>query len=115
MGLRELWRQFAASGGDGLPPVDGKNLKRRKIYFSGEVQAVGFRYRCKIHADQLGVTGWCMNLSDGRVKGEFQSDDAHLDALIRAMENEPWITITHMEVTSLPVEPGEREFTVDYF
>ena len=98
-----------------LPPVDKSRLERRRIYFSGEVQGVGFRYRCMLHARELEVTGFAQNLLDGRVRAEFQSDGEHIDALIAALQREPWIRITHMEVTQRPVEPEEREFVVDYY
>ena len=98
-----------------LPPVDKSKLVRKRIYFSGEVQGVGFRYRCIIHAKELGVTGFAQNLLDGRVRAEFQSDQRHIDALIEALKQEPWIEISGMEVSERPLEPGEREFVVDYF
>ena len=98
-----------------LPPVDRKNLIRRRIYFSGEVQGVGFRFRCMNHAKDLGVTGFAQNLLDGRVRAEFQSDAAHIDELIRRLEREPWIRIDDMQVTDRPLEPKEKGFIVDYF
>ena len=116
MRIRDLFsRFFPKKREESLPPVDKSMLLRERIYFSGEVQGVGFRYRCLIHAQKLGVTGFAQNLLDGRVRAEFQSDRQHIDALIEALGQEPWIRITHMEVTERPVEPGEQGFTVDYF
>ena len=117
MTWKDFWNRFAYRSREGrpLPPVDRKNLVRRRIYFSGEVQGVGFRYRCMNHARELGVTGFAQNLLDGRVRAEFQSDEAHIQALLAALEQEPWIQITDMEITPRPVEPGERDFIVDYF
>lgn len=37
-------------------------------YISGKVQNVWFRATTKEKADQLGLTGWVRNLSDGRVE-----------------------------------------------
>ena len=45
---------------------------RQHIYFSGRVQAVGFRFRAQMNATQLGLTGWVRNLFDGRVEAEVE-------------------------------------------
>ena len=47
---------------------------RQHIYFSGRVQAVGFRFRAQMNATQLGLTGWVRNLFDGRVEAEVQGE-----------------------------------------
>ena len=57
--------------------VDRQSLARRKVYYQGRVQGVGFRWKtCKI-AQQFDVQGYVSNLPDGRVKlvGEGQSDE----------------------------------------
>ena len=41
-------------------------MVRKHIYFSGDVQGVGFRYRSCYIAQSLGLTGWVENLWDGR-------------------------------------------------
>ena len=48
---------------------------RWHVYFSGEVQAVGFRYTAMLYARDLGLTGWVKNLYDGRV--EMEADFLH--------------------------------------
>ena len=40
---------------------------RKHIYFSGQVQGVGFRYRATNAARANDLTGWVDNLWDGRV------------------------------------------------
>ena len=53
---------------------------RQHIYFSGRVQAVGFRFRAQMNATQLGLTGWVRNITDIEVedipveKGERRFD-----------------------------------------
>ena len=49
-------------------------MVRKHIYFSGDVQGVGFRYRSCYIAQSLGLTGWVENLWDGRVEMEVQGD-----------------------------------------
>ena len=47
---------------------------RKHIYFSGQVQGVGFRYRATNAARANGLTGWVDNLWDGRVEMEVQGE-----------------------------------------
>ncbi|MFH7563978.1 MULTISPECIES: acylphosphatase [Oceanimonas] len=40
----------------------------RKIWVSGRVQGVSFRYYTQCEAERLGVSGYARNLPDGRVE-----------------------------------------------
>ena len=51
-------------------------MVRKHIFFSGDVQGVGFRYRSFYIAQSLGLTGWVENLWDGRVEMEVSSPSA---------------------------------------
>jgi acylphosphatase len=42
--------------------------KQVHVLYAGRVQGVGFRYTAREVADEIGVTGWAKNLSDGRVE-----------------------------------------------
>jgi acylphosphatase len=42
------------------------------IFFSGRVQGVGFRYQTLQVAKEFEVSGWVMNLPDGRVQLEVE-------------------------------------------
>ena len=44
------------------------NNVRREVYFSGQVQGVGFRFAVMRLAANLEVTGFVRNLPDGRVQ-----------------------------------------------
>ena len=41
---------------------------RLRVYYSGHVQGVGFRYSVKQLSLEFDVTGWVKNLPDGRVE-----------------------------------------------
>ncbi len=45
----------------------------------GKVQGVGYRRFVKGCADMLGLSGWCMNLDDGRV-------EVHAEGILEDME-----------------------------
>ncbi|MCP4082453.1 MAG: acylphosphatase [Planctomycetaceae bacterium] len=43
-------------------------LERWYVFFTGQVQGVGFRYTAIQCSKQHPITGWIQNLSDGRVQ-----------------------------------------------
>lgn len=45
---------------------------RRKLRYTGRVQAVGFRFTAQGWAQARGLTGWVANLADGDVMLEVQ-------------------------------------------
>jgi acylphosphatase len=64
-------------------------VERRRVYYSGRVQGVGFRFTAERLAQRFAVSGWVRNLDDGRVEvvaeGEPSELDAYLDAIATAM------------------------------
>jgi len=44
------------------------SYKRLHIFYSGQVQGVGFRYTARTIASNLGLVGWVRNLMDDRVE-----------------------------------------------
>jgi acylphosphatase len=64
-------------------------LHRRRVWYSGRVQGVGFRFTCERLAAGFPVAGFVRNLPDGRVEllveGENQAVSDFLDAIEREM------------------------------
>ncbi len=85
-------------------------MVRKHIYFSGMVQGVGFRYRVKQYAMELGLTGWVANLWDGRVEMEVQGEEKLIMALVQRMYAERYVQITGIESEDIPVVQGEKRF-----
>ena len=73
------------------------------MVFSGQVQGVGFRYRAYIIAREIGLTGWVMNLDDGRVEMEVQGRDEEILQLTTRLRTSRWIEITGLEEEQLPL------------
>lgn len=90
-------------------------MSRKHIYFSGRVQGVGFRFHCQMHAQEFGLSGWAKNLYDGRVEVEVQGNEMNITRFIRALQNQRFVHIDHVEMTDIPEKKGERGFRVSYY
>ena len=57
-------------------------MKRRRmhIFYSGNVQGVGFRYTVKSVTNGFECSGWVKNLPDGRVELVAEGEPAELEA-----------------------------------
>ena len=60
-----------------------------KIWISGVVQGVNFRYNTVLIAKQLKLNGWVKNLSDGRVFVEVQGVEQQVALLIDWLHHGP--------------------------
>jgi acylphosphatase len=58
-----------------------------QVWYSGNVQGVGFRYAVKSAATGFEVTGTIRNLSDGRVELVAEGVKAELDAFRQAIRD----------------------------
>jgi len=56
--------------------------EQRTVYFSGDVQGVGFRYTACRTAAQYNVTGYARNLPDGRVECLVEGPDTEIDSFL---------------------------------
>jgi len=61
------------------------DLVRVRVFVSGRVQGVAYRFFAEKYANTLGITGWVRNLSDGRVEvlaeGRGENIEGFLDRL----------------------------------
>lgn len=86
------------------------DLIRKHIVFYGWVQGVGFRYRARMAAREIGCTGWVRNEYDGTVTMEIQGTEQQIDMVIRAIEEGTYIQIESMDVKMIPVIEYEAGF-----
>jgi len=62
----------------------------RKIFVSGWVQGVGFRYFTLRTAEQLGgMTGYVKNLPDGRVEVFAEAEEETMESFIQILKKGP--------------------------
>ena len=87
-------------------------MVRKHIFFSGDVQGVGFRYRSFYIAQSLDLTGWVENEDDGSVTLEVQGDPEKFLRLFAMIQKSDYIQITGIRQKDLPPDPWERGFSV---
>lgn len=88
-------------------------MVREHLQFFGRVQGVGFRYRAKYVAGQLGITGWVRNEWDGTVEMEAQgSSREQINQMLHLINQGSFIQVEDIARTELPPDSGERGFHV---
>ena len=87
---------------------------RTHYYVSGRVQGVGFRYRAQHVANAYALTGYAINLYDGRVELEVQGE-AHIvrDFLGLVEDSSSFIHIDGIESYDMELDTTERRFYID--
>ena len=77
--------------GDDLRADDPVNdaLAAAQITVEGRVQGVGFRDYTQRRATDLGLSGYVLNLADGRVRVHAEGPRMALEALVRDLERGP--------------------------
>ncbi len=58
------------------------STQRVRVFISGQVQGVGFRYSTREAAIQRNVNGWVRNLSDGRVEAVLEGSQTDVESMI---------------------------------
>lgn len=70
---------------------------------SGKVQGVWFRAGTKTEADKRNITGWAMNLSDGRVEVAAFGERQHIAELINWLKVGPELaSVTDVSCQEIP-------------
>ena len=87
---------------------------RKRVFYSGHVQGVGFRWRAKKAAEMYGVSGWVRNDWNGSVTMEVQGTAEQIDQVLIAIQRGMYIRIDHMDSRTIPVDPDERGFRTEY-
>jgi acylphosphatase len=76
---------------------------RRRVYYSGQVQGVGFRYTCRSIARGFKVGGYVRNLPDGRVELVAEGEPGEVDNFLGAIHFEMNSYIKDATMESAPV------------
>ena len=97
---------------DRTPPELPAGTVRRRYVVSGRVQGVGFRYRARYAASQLGLVGWVENEDDGTVTLEVQGDPDLFGQLFDRIAAGGYIQITGIRSQDVEPDPWARGFSV---
>ena len=57
-------------------------MKRVHVFYSGNIQGIGFRYTTQDLAQKLGIKGWVKNLADGQVEIVAEGQKAILQVFL---------------------------------
>ena len=88
-------------------------LERRRIFFSGRVQGVGFRATTSWLARGFEVAGAVRNLHDGRVEVVAEGESAELDRFVQSIQDELGGFIRDLDSSTEPIEgPSFTGFVV---
>jgi acylphosphatase len=85
-----------------------------RLWLSGRVQGVGFRWFTRQAARELGLTGRVRNLPDGRVEVEVAGGSEPLDAFRERLRQGPQgARVTGLEEQEISPVPAWDGFVID--
>jgi acylphosphatase len=71
----------------------------KRVFLSGKVQGVSFRFHAHETATKLGLNGWVKNLADGRVEMLIAGKEAQVEAMIKwARRGPPAAEVKDVEI-----------------
>lgn len=89
-----------------------KELMAIQIQVFGRVQGVGFRYYTQQKANELGLTGFVKNKSDGSVFIEAEGEETKLNELLVWCHSGPsWAKVQEVKFQKMPTV-GYAKFNV---
>jgi acylphosphatase len=87
---------------------------RTTVYYSGQVQGVGFRATAASVARDFDVTGYVRNLPDGRVELVAEAAPAELDRFLDGLAKRMQPCIERAERRTAPAAGGLHRFAIRY-
>lgn len=87
----------------------------RLVHFAGSVQGVGFRYTARQLAEYRQVTGYVMNLSDGRVEILAEGQQSEVEAFIDEISREMADYIGEVQTKDLPPAGSYKQFVIRFY
>ncbi len=86
--------------------------QRREVFFSGNVQGVGFRQTTATLAEKFAVTGFVKNLPDGRVQLIVEGQPKEIEAFLGAIRKERAENIRKTEEKTSPATGEFQGFEI---
>lgn len=89
--------------------------KHYRVFFSGNVQGVGFRYAARSLADKHGIYGWVANLGDGRVELDIEGKTSDLNNFLSELKEEFKEYIKNIENEELARNNEYEDFSIKLY
>ena len=86
-----------------------ENTLTVNMKITGKVQGVGFRFFVQQQVQELGITGWVSNKSNGDVEALAQGDKEDLDQFIAKVKEGP--SFSRVDDVILNWEDGQENYT----
>jgi len=99
----DQWRKIAEEKMT-IQPIPRKTLR---LVIHGRVQGVYFRDSMRREAQNLAVSGWVRNRSDGTVEAAVQGEPADVDAIVRWAHRGP----ERAQVERVEIEPHDGNYS----
>jgi acylphosphatase len=84
---------------------------KKHLFISGLVQGVFLRAGMRDRAEELGLTGWAMNLPDGRVEAVLEGEEEKMKEMLTWLKNDS----SPSRVDKIEVETEEYQGEFDDF
>lgn len=92
-----------------------EKLARAHLFIEGRVQGVFYRAFTREVASSLGLSGWVMNLRDGRVEALFEGEKSKIEKAIReCYKGPPGARVTNIQVHWEDYKGDQKDFFVRY-
>ena len=89
-------------------------IMQSRIFYSGTVQGIGFRYTVQRFASSLKLTGWVKNLSDGRVEILVEGNQEDIEKLMNQIAEKFQGYIKNKEFSSAPASGKFKDFQITF-
>ncbi|MDP3042752.1 MAG: acylphosphatase [Candidatus Omnitrophota bacterium] len=86
--------------------------KQLRLFYSGRVQGVGFRYTVQDIANQRKVLGWVKNLDDARVEVVAEAEEDLLDSFLQQVNQSFSRYIADVHIEWKPASGQFRDFQI---
>lgn len=86
--------------------------KKLHVFYSGQVQGVGFRYTAQEIAQQLKIYGWVKNLANQRVELIAEAEELDLNSFLEQISQQFSKYIQEVKIDWQPASGEFRDFQV---
>ena len=85
------------------------------VIISGKVQGVWYRASTKQMADQIGITGWVRNTSEGNVEAMFEGEEKLVNEMIKwCNQGPPLAEVDNVTIEKMANKEDFNSFKIKY-